>query len=62
MSPAMAKENENGQERTEQPTSKRLQEAREKGQVAKSPEVSTAFLFAASLLAFSSTFRWSPKA
>lgn len=48
----MAKENENGQERTEQPTGKRLQEAREKGQVAKSPEVSTAFLFAASILAF----------
>jgi len=48
----MAKENENGQERTEQPTGKRLEDARSKGQVAKSPEVSTAFLFAASLLAF----------
>jgi len=52
MGQAMAKENENGQERTEQPTGKRLEDARSKGQVAKSPEVSTAFLFAASLLAF----------
>lgn len=48
----MAKENENGQERTEQPTSKRIQEAREKGQVCKSIEVSTAMLFLATVLAF----------
>ncbi|HON95690.1 MAG TPA: flagellar biosynthesis protein FlhB [Deltaproteobacteria bacterium] len=48
----MAKENENGQERTEQPTSKRLQDAREKGQVCKSIEVSTALLFLVTVIAF----------
>ncbi|MEA3221959.1 MAG: flagellar biosynthesis protein FlhB [Thermodesulfobacteriota bacterium] len=48
----MPKESEDGQERTEQPTSKRIRDAREKGQVAKSIEVSTAFLFFASILAF----------
>ncbi len=48
----MAKETESGQERTEQPTSKRLQEAREKGQVCKSMEVSTCLLFAATVLSF----------
>jgi flagellar biosynthetic protein FlhB len=46
----MARENENGQERTEQPTSKRIRESREKGQVCKSVEVSTAFLFLATVL------------
>jgi flagellar biosynthesis protein FlhB len=45
-------ENENGQERTEQPTSKRLDEAREKGQVCKSMEVSTCFLFLATVISF----------
>jgi len=48
----MAKESEEGQERTEQPTGKRIQDARDKGQVAKSTEVSTAFLFLVSVLAF----------
>ena len=48
----MAKENDNGQERTEQPSSKRLDEAREKGQVCKSIEVSTSMLFLATILAF----------
>jgi flagellar biosynthetic protein FlhB len=48
----MAQENENGQERTEQPTSKRLDEAKEKGQVCKSIEVSTCFLFTATVLSF----------
>lgn len=48
----MPKENENGQERTEQPTGKRLREAREKGQVCKSVEVSTMMLFLASIIAF----------
>lgn len=52
ISECMPKENENGQERTEQPTGKRLREAREKGQVCKSVEVSTATLFLASILAF----------
>ncbi|HNY66360.1 MAG TPA: flagellar biosynthesis protein FlhB [Deltaproteobacteria bacterium] len=45
-------ENENGQERTEQPSSKRLDEAREKGQVCKSIEVSTCFLFVTTVVAF----------
>ena len=34
-------ENETGQERTEQPTPKRLQEARKKGQVPRSRELNT---------------------
>ena len=38
-------ENENGEEKTEQPTAKRLREARKKGQVAKSQDiVSAAFI------------------
>lgn len=45
-------ENENGQERTEQPTGKRLDEARNKGQVCKSTEVSTCFLFLATVISF----------
>ncbi len=49
---SMAKENENGQERSEQPSSKRIEDAREKGQVCKSTEVSTCFLFVASVIAF----------
>jgi flagellar biosynthesis protein FlhB len=48
----MAKEDEHGQERTEQPTSKRIRESREKGQVCKSMEVSTAFLFLATVVSF----------
>jgi flagellar biosynthesis protein FlhB len=48
----MAKENDNGQERTEQPSSKRVDESREKGQVCKSVEVSTSMLFLATILAF----------
>jgi flagellar biosynthetic protein FlhB len=48
----MPKENENGQERTEQPTGKRIREAREKGQACKSVEVSTMLLFLASIVAF----------
>jgi len=49
---SMAKENENGQERSEQPTGKRLEEAREKGQVCKSTEVSTCVLFLGTILSF----------
>jgi flagellar biosynthetic protein FlhB len=37
------------QEKTEKPTSKRIQEARKKGQVAKSPEVSSALILIGSL-------------
>jgi flagellar biosynthesis protein FlhB len=48
----MAQENDSGQERTEQPSSKRLQEARDKGQVCKSVEVSTCFLFVATVISF----------
>ena len=49
---AMAREDENGQERTEQPTGKRLKDSREKGQVCKSMEVSTSMLFLATVIAF----------
>lgn len=48
----MAKENENGQERTEQATGKRIRESREKGQVCKSIEVSSAFLFLTIVISF----------
>ncbi|MCD6281800.1 MAG: flagellar biosynthesis protein FlhB [Deltaproteobacteria bacterium] len=48
----MPKENEDGQERTEQPTAKRIRESREKGQVSKSMEVSTALLFFATIVSF----------
>jgi flagellar biosynthetic protein FlhB len=48
----MAKEDENGQERTEQATDKRIRESREKGQVCKSTEVQTAVLFLATILSF----------
>jgi len=48
----MAKENESGQERSEQPTTKRIQESREKGQVCKSVEVSTSLLFLGTLISF----------
>lgn len=37
----MAEENQDGQEKTEQPTSKRLKDAREKGQIARSRELNT---------------------
>jgi len=48
----MAKENENGQERSEQPSVKRLDEAKKKGQVCKSTEVSTCFLFLGTVVSF----------
>ena len=54
MPQAMA-ENENGQEKTEQPSEKRLREAREKGNVPRSRELSTVAVFGAgvaALLAF----------
>ncbi len=47
-------ENESG-EKTEAPTGKRLEEAREKGQIAKSPELTTAAFLLGSLLVFSFT-------
>ena len=39
-----------GQEKTEQPTSKKLEEARKKGQVAKSMEINSLFIFTTGLL------------
>ncbi|MCC5857872.1 MAG: flagellar biosynthesis protein FlhB [Ectothiorhodospiraceae bacterium] len=51
----MAEENENGQEKTEQPTPKRLQDAKEKGQVPRSRELNTTVIMvlgAAGLLLF----------
>ncbi|SBV36109.1 putative flagellar biosynthetic protein FlhB [uncultured Stenotrophomonas sp.] len=43
-------ENEDGTEKTEQPTAKRLREAREKGNVPQSRELSTATVFVAAVL------------
>ncbi|MAC46795.1 MAG: flagellar biosynthetic protein FlhB, partial [Oceanospirillum sp.] len=51
----MAKENEDGQEKTEEPTSKRLNEARKKGDIPRSKDLNTMLLTlvaAASLLVF----------
>ncbi|NZA27885.1 flagellar biosynthesis protein FlhB [Luteimonas sp. SJ-92] len=44
-------ENENGQEKTEQPSEKRLREAREKGDVPRSRELGTAAVFGGAVLA-----------
>ncbi|EXJ16882.1 flagellar biosynthesis protein FlhB [Imhoffiella purpurea] len=52
-------ENENGQERSEQPTAKRLRESREKGQIARSREFNTVVVLlagASSLLLFGGYF------
>lgn len=49
----MAEENENGQERTEEPTPKRRQEAREKGQVPRSRELNTTLIMLAAALGLS---------
>ncbi len=46
----MAEEAEDGGEKTEDPTDKRLRDAQEKGDVAKSQEVNTWFIMAASLI------------
>ncbi|WP_435104287.1 flagellar biosynthesis protein FlhB [Arhodomonas sp. AD133] len=43
----MAEENENGQEKTEEPTQKRLREARDKGQVPRSRELTTTLVMIA---------------
>lgn len=43
-------ENEDGQERTEQPSEKRLREAREQGQIPRSPELATAAVFGLAML------------
>jgi flagellar biosynthetic protein FlhB len=44
-------EEQQGQERTEQPTAKRLSEARKKGQVARSRELNTLLVMLASAIA-----------
>ncbi|WP_395344336.1 flagellar biosynthesis protein FlhB [Ningiella sp. W23] len=44
-------ENESAQEKTEEPTPKKLEDARKKGQVARSKELSTAFVLLASAVA-----------
>lgn len=46
----MAEEDEDGTEKTEDPTEKKLRDAQEKGDVAKSQEVNTWFIMAASLI------------
>ncbi|TSA52541.1 MAG: hypothetical protein D4R45_06905, partial [Planctomycetaceae bacterium] len=48
----MAEEEKKDQEKTEQPTPKRRQEAREKGQVAKSQEVTSVTILLACLILF----------
>ncbi|GIX36225.1 MAG: flagellar biosynthesis protein FlhB [Lysobacteraceae bacterium] len=45
-------ESEDGQEKTEQPTEKRLRESREQGQVPRSRELATAAVFGAGVLVF----------
>ena len=42
-------ENESGSEKTEQPTAKRLADAREKGQIAKSVDLNAAFILLSGL-------------
>lgn len=46
----MAEEDENGAEKTEEPTQKKLRDAQEQGDVAKSQEVNTWFIFAGALV------------
>lgn len=54
----MAQENEDGQEKTEQPTEKRLRDSREKGQVARSKEAATAAVFGMATLILMSLGGW----
>lgn len=58
----MAEENEDGQEKTEEPTEKRLTESREKGQVARSRELATAAVFGGGMLAVLSMGGWMAQA
>lgn len=50
----MAEEDENGAEKTEDPSEKKLRDAQERGDVAKSQEVNTWFIMAASLIVIAS--------
>ncbi len=54
----MAETRDSGQQKTEQPTPRRLQEARRKGQVAKSPDLTGAVTLAALLLLFFVGLEW----
>lgn len=54
----MAEGQDTGQDRTEQPTEKRLREAREQGQVPRSRELSTAAVFGAAAITFFSLGGW----
>ena len=47
-------ENEDGQEKTEQPTGKRLNKAREQGDIPRSRELATAMVFGAGAVALMS--------
>ncbi|MCZ8062235.1 flagellar biosynthesis protein FlhB [Silanimonas sp.] len=51
-------ENENGQEKTEEPTPKRLKDSREKGDSPRSPELATAAVFVGALLALLAFGGW----
>ena len=51
-------ENENGQEKTEEPTPKRLKDAREKGDSPRSPELATAAVFVGAILALIAFGGW----
>lgn len=51
-------ESESGQEKTEQPTPKRLKDAREKGDSPRSPELATAAVFVAAILALLAFGAW----
>lgn len=54
----MAEDNDSGQDKTEQPTEKRLQDAREQGQIPRSRELATAAVFGAGVLALMSFGPW----
>lgn len=58
----MAQENEDGQEKTEQPTEKRLRESREQGQIARSRELATAAVFGMATLILIGLGGWMARA
>lgn len=58
----MAQENEDGQEKTEQPTEKKLRQAREQGQVARSRELATAAVFGMATLVLIGSGGWMARA
>ncbi len=54
----MAEQQDSGQDRTEEPTEKRLREAREQGQIPRSRELSTAAVFGAGVLTLFALGGW----